>query len=292
MKLHVLGSGTPDPREERYGSAFLLELDDPDRQILVDCGPATTYKMACLDIRPTQVSHLFLTHHHFDHNADIPCFALTRWDQTTQAEAIPLSVYGPPPTAAFFERLFGPEGAYRDDYVARIKHPVSELMHTNRGGVLPRTEPSFDVTEVTDGQVAETDAWRATCTPVSHVDPWLQSVAYRFETEAGSVVFTGDAGPCENLDTICRGADVLVLCCAFWHNAGTDPLVAEVVTGTRDCARIARESGARVVILTHSNRPVSAPKNREAVCAEVGRDFSGTLVFGEERTTIELSTLV
>ena len=289
MKLHVLGVGTPDPREERYGSAFLFELNDPDNLIMVDCGPAATYKMACLGIRPTQVKHLFFTHHHFDHNADVPCFALTRWDQLTNADDIPLSVYGPPPTSAFFNRLFGAEGAYRDDFVARIQHPCSELMHTNRGGVLPRTEPIFDVNEVTEGQVARTDAWRVTCLPVSHVDPWLQSVAYRFETENGIVVFTGDAGPCNNLDTICRGADVLVLCCAFKHSANTHPLVAEVVTGSRDCARIADESGARVVVLTHSNRAVAAPGNREAACAEIGRRFNGALFFGEEKTTVDLS---
>ena len=291
MRLHILGSGTPDPLKERYGSGFLLELDDPNQMIMVDCGPASTYKMACMEIAPSQVGHLFFTHHHFDHNADFPCLALTRWDQTTTAEKIPLKVYGPPPTATFVERLFGEEGAYVDDWKARVGHPVSGLMHTGRGGTLPRPEPRFEVREVGDGLVAETSSWKARSIPINHVEPWLQSVAYRFETAAGSILFSGDAGPCENLDTLCKGADVLVLCCAFLDSPNSNPLVGQVVTGSRDCARLAAASGAGVVVLTHSNRPASSPEGRQKILAEVSRQFSGTLIFGEEKTTVDLADL-
>ena len=36
------------------------------------------------------------------------------------------------------------------------------------------------------------------------------ALAYRFDTDAGSVVFSGDTGPSENLVELARGADVLV----------------------------------------------------------------------------------
>ena len=76
MRLHILGSGCPQPTPERYGSAFVLEVGAGS--VMVDCGPATTYKMARMALMPGQIVHLFLTHHHSDHNADLPCFALTR----------------------------------------------------------------------------------------------------------------------------------------------------------------------------------------------------------------------
>ncbi|GAG30309.1 unnamed protein product, partial [marine sediment metagenome] len=78
MRLHVLGSGCPVPTPEHYGSSFILEVGTD--LLMVDCGPATTFKMAQMGIMPGRVEHLFLTHHHFDHNVDLPCFALTRWD--------------------------------------------------------------------------------------------------------------------------------------------------------------------------------------------------------------------
>ena len=63
------------------------------------------------------------------------------------------------------------------------------------------------------------------------------------------------------------------------------------MTGSRDCARMAAESGASVVVLTHSNRPASSPEGRKKILAEVSRQFSGTLIFGEEKTTVDLTDL-
>jgi ribonuclease Z len=87
MRVHVIGAGCPDPRKERFGSAFLFDVGE--ERLLIDCGPATTYKMACMGIRPTVVDRLFLTHHHFDHNADVPCFVLTRAVHQRHAGAPP-----------------------------------------------------------------------------------------------------------------------------------------------------------------------------------------------------------
>ena len=89
MKIHIIGSGCPVPAKDTYGSAFLLEVGTD--LALVDCGPATTYKMARMGITPGNIHHVFFTHHHFDHNVDFPCFALTRWDVSNGAEP-PLQV--------------------------------------------------------------------------------------------------------------------------------------------------------------------------------------------------------
>jgi hypothetical protein len=75
LRLHVVGNGCPDPTPEHYGSSFILEVGAD--YVMVDCGPATTYKMVRMGIPPRKVGHLFFTHHHFDHNVDFPCFALT-----------------------------------------------------------------------------------------------------------------------------------------------------------------------------------------------------------------------
>ncbi len=288
MRVHILGSGTPDPHRDRYGSAFLFEVDDPNDLVMVDCGPASTWKMGRMGISPTRVGHLFLTHHHFDHNGDVPCFALTRWDQRGPASGEPLPVYGPPPTAAFMEKLFGEDGAYRPDIAARVEHPASRSLHAGRGGKLPRPAPSFAVRELADGDTVKHASWTAKAAWVHHVEPWLTSLAFRFETSHGSVVFTGDAGACPELDELCDGADVLVLCCAFRQRAGLDPSVTDCVTGVEDCARMLAKTSASTVVLTHSSRGVAPSPQRERAVAEIARDYDGKLYFGMEETTIDL----
>src|SRR5215471_4638854 len=102
MRVTLLGAGVPTPTAARFGSAYLLDV--AGNTVLVDCGPATTHKLAKAGRGIPAISLLLFTHHHFDHNADYPCFVLTRWDQ--DVEQTPLRVYGPPPTQAITRALF------------------------------------------------------------------------------------------------------------------------------------------------------------------------------------------
>jgi len=285
MRLHVLCSGCPAPTPEHYGSSFLLEVDSG--LVMIDCGPAATYKMAKMGVSPRQVDHVFLTHHHFDHNVDFPCFALTRWDQCTGAEP-PLRVYGPRPTQQFVERLLGPEGAFFPDWDSRVKHPASHECHRQRGGALPRPPPSVEAHDVGAGKVAETDAWTATAAEVHHVEPGLISLAFRFETEQGSVVFTGDCGDCAELRRFARGCDTLVIACTYFDGSSMRRAITDVITGTRQVADIADEAGVERVILTHVSPNFSRPGVKEKAVAEVARSYSGAIVFPDELTTVEL----
>ena len=84
LKLHVLGSGTPQPNKERWGSGFIVE--SKDEFIMFDCGPASTYKMIQMDLDPRMVNSLFFTHHHSDHDLDYPTFLMTRWETSLGGE--------------------------------------------------------------------------------------------------------------------------------------------------------------------------------------------------------------
>ena len=77
--VHVLGSGCPTPTPDRFGTSFAIKTQND--LVMVDCGPSATWKLAKAGLNPRDVNSLFLTHHHFDHNVDMPCFLLTRWDQ-------------------------------------------------------------------------------------------------------------------------------------------------------------------------------------------------------------------
>jgi ribonuclease BN (tRNA processing enzyme) len=239
-----------------------------------------------MGIAPGRVGHLFLTHHHFDHNADFPCFALTRWD-LSQGTGPPLKVYGPPPTRTFVERLLGKEGAFFDDWNSRIRHPVSQQIHKRRGGVLPRPAPAVEAVDVGPGGVAESGRWAVSAAAVHHVEPWLESLAYRVDTDRGSIVFAGDCGDCEELRELARGADTLVIACVC---IGSAKRYADIITGTEEAAEIAQAAGVGRVILSHASPGLAKPGMSERAVAEVSRTFRGEVSFPAEMTTVDLST--
>jgi ribonuclease BN (tRNA processing enzyme) len=266
-----------------YGSAFILEVGEDF--LMIDCGPATTYKIVQMGIAPGKIGHVFFTHHHFDHNADFPCFALTRWDFSSGREPA-LKVYGPPPTAAFVDKLFGKEGAFFDDWNSRIQHPVSQAIHRRRGGVLPRPAPKFDVKDVGLGEIAGTGLWQAIAARVHHVEPWLESLALRFDTEAGSIVFAGDCGDCPALRQLARDADTLVAACAC---IGSAKLYDNIITGTADVVQIAQAAGVRRVILSHGAPGFARPEMKRRAIDDVKRSYPGSVSFPEELRTVDLS---
>ena len=171
----VIGSGTPTPHPDRFGTSIAVTTGK--EIILFDCGPATTYKLTRFGLRPGDVHHLFFTHHHSDHNADYPCFLLTRWDQSVSSA--PLLVHGPPPTAAMTEALIGAGGAFRHDIEARINDPGSQHLFQARGGTLPRRGPVVQVDDLAAGAVVEGPDWRVEAGRARHAQPFLECLGYR-----------------------------------------------------------------------------------------------------------------
>jgi ribonuclease BN (tRNA processing enzyme) len=284
-KLTILGAGTPTPTPSRFGTSYVLQIGDD--HLMIDCGPASTHKLVKAGLFPTQIDYLFLTHHHFDHNADLPCFLLCRWDQSTGRENV-LQVFGPPPTQAIVDKLIGPHGAFSLDWKARVGAPVSQSVHANRGGSLPRPEPALDVSDVGPGTVLETDGWRVTAAPVHHVEPWLASLAYRVDTADASIVFAGDTGPCETLDKLAAGTDVLVVNCWDHQQTMDDNGEAPGQTGTLDAARMASNAGARKLILTHTGPQLNVPGKKESGIAAIARCYDGEIIFSEELMCVDL----
>ena len=77
-RIKVVGAGSPTRTSARWGTCFLLEIGD--ERVMIDCGPASTYKMYRMGVSPTEIEHLFFTHLHSDHISDYPCFLMTLFD--------------------------------------------------------------------------------------------------------------------------------------------------------------------------------------------------------------------
>lgn len=286
MRLLILGSGTPGLSSTQYGSSYVVSVGNEN--FMFDCGPATTYKLLKMGMAPSAIGHLFFTHHHYDHNADYPGFLLSRWD-TGYGEVSQLQVFGPTYTEQLTARLIDPEsGAFAPDIKARINHPVSVRGFQQRGGTLPRTPPLVAVRDVGPGLVCRGEGWEVVCAATQHVQPWLMSLAYRFNGDGGSIVFTGDAGPGQNLIELAKDADTMVAMCHM-SRAQTREEERDSNLGTITAGRVAQEARVKRLVLVHHTRAIGAeslgdpePGQAERVIAEVASQFTGEIILGRE----------
>ena len=290
MRLHILGNGGPRPSRlgERYGCSMILDLGE--ERIMIDCGPGTTYKMARMGMQPTQINTVFLTHHHSDHIVDFPCFALLRLD-LDPGDLSPLSVFGPPPTVEFVDRLFGEAGAFFPDMVARRDHPVSHHGHVQRGGRLPRPGMKVIASNLESGAVVEGMGWKATAVQVPHVEPYLTTLAYRIDTDGGSVLFLCDAADCAELRQLARGVDTFVTGLSMRNFKGNDKGTSHPVRGVSadisEVVDIATEAEIPSIVVIHCG------SSRDDVSAKLrlgydGHGYDGSVVCPDELTTVEL----
>ena len=276
----ILSSGTPAPSVSRWGSSFVVEICG--EWMMFDCGPATTYKLYKMGLKSTQIDKLFFTHHHSDHDADYPTFLLTRFHMSIGVEN-DLQVYGPVLTKQLTQRLLGENtGAFWHDIVARTNHPISLEFYQNRGGKLPRKPPVIHATDIGPGKIISGENWEMTAARVEHVQPYLDSLAYRIDSDEGSIVFSGDTKPCEALTSLATNADMLIMECIKTNEQSKGTASANSETDTIGAGKTATDAGVKKLVLCHQAPELDQPTLKAQAIKEVRSEFKGPIVWGEE----------
>ena len=107
MKVHLLGTGRPVPSLKRASAGYVVRTGGD--VIVFDHGDGAHWRFLQAGFRAVDVTHVFISHLHYDHCIDFIRLFLNRWDHG--AGRIPsLKMYGPPGFQAFVDRLFGPRG--------------------------------------------------------------------------------------------------------------------------------------------------------------------------------------
>ncbi len=280
MKLYLVGAGGPIPTSRGFGSCFVLQLEDDF--LMIDCGPSATQKMVKIGLSPIQIDQLFFTHHHFDHNADYACFLLTRWCHLERSEQL-LQVWGPAYTEQITDLLIGPQGAFSIDWKARLAE-----WSTRQDDYSRRGPPAVEAHDIKPGLILEKRGWRVTAAQAKHQEPEIISMAYRVDTEAGSVAFGGDTLPCRSVSALVSGADALVISCWDLQEEMSRRPYPLVLSGTLEVAALAKEAGVKKLIIVHTHPRLIEPGHRESAIDEIGRVFDGEIVMGEELQIIQL----
>lgn len=278
-KVTLLGTGTPAPSLERAGSGYFIEVGS-DR-LVWDHGPDAHHRLLQSGRRAVDVTHAFFTHLHYDHCMDYGRLVLQRWDQG--ADRIPeLQVYGPPPLARMTEQLFGEDGVYGPDIRARIEHQSSIDVFKARGGAVPRKRPAPRVREIKPGDVIEGNSWKVRVAEATHVQPYLQCLAFRLDAPDGSLCYTGDSGSSDEIVELAKGCDILIHMNHYFSGTAPSPAYRAACGNHKDNAVVAQRAGVKTLVLTHLLAQIDHPRIREQIVHEIQQVFSGKVVWGED----------
>jgi ribonuclease BN (tRNA processing enzyme) len=213
---------------------------------------------------------------------------LQRWDQG--ADRIPdLMVYGPPPIRRMTEQLFGVDGIYGPDIRARIEHKSSIDQFEARGGKAPRKRPTPVVREIKPGDVIEGKDWKLTVGRASHVQPYLECLAFRLDAPDGSVCYTGDSGASDEIVALARGCDMLIHMNHYFSGTAPSPAYRAACGNHKDNAETAKRAGVKTLVLTHLLGQIDQPRIREKIVHEIQQDYDGQVVWGEDLMQLTLA---
>jgi ribonuclease BN (tRNA processing enzyme) len=241
---------------------------------VIDCGNGVAFQLLKAGFTADQVPAIFITHHHFDHNADMGTLIMTAW-QRGRKERIDL--IAPPPARRMM------------DHFLSYSAPDIDVRVREEGRA--RLATQIEVHEVSaPGTVFEDERIKVRATIVDHylVKPAL---AYRFDTADRSVVFSGDTRYSPALCDLARGADILVheaiympALAEIGHINAAAPTMAEHLershTAAEDAGRLAQEAGVKLLVLNHL---VPSDRYSDSVWIDTARRyFTGEVAVGHD----------
>ncbi|MEU0650489.1 MBL fold metallo-hydrolase [Streptomyces umbrinus] len=311
---------------DRVGISSALAVGD--RYYLIDAGDGVGHRLRASGLGSPgklvgpldTLNGIFLTHLHSDHISDVNnLLSLGMSNGVPRNERLPIPVWGPGNRGAL-PPLFGPPPeppvvapdhptpgtvemidllvrAFATDFNDRARdnrqrvpdqmfeaHDVPippEYLDDPNGDPHPRMSP---VTFYEDDWV------RVSATLVQHA-PVFPALAFRFDTEDGSVVFSGDTGTSDNLVELATDADVLVheVIDRDWveqqfpepRSPVDESIIQHLLTAhttIEEVGPIAERAGVGTLVLNHLV-PADAP---DRIFRRAQDGFSGRLVVGHD----------
>ncbi len=249
MELVILGSGTIVPSVSRSSSAYAAKVGG--KTILMDLGPGTLRRMKEAKIEIPDVDLILFSHFHPDHTSDFVPFIFASKYAIGSYRTKDLKILAPLGFGEFFGGLIEVYG----DWIV----PEGYNIH---------------VEEITEGRI-DFEEFSVTTKKVVH-NP--ESIAFRIDCGGRSLVYSGDTDWSEDLISLAKGADILLLECSF-----PDDMKVEGHMTPTEAGRTAGLSGVKKLVLTHFYPPMEDVD----IAAVVGKEFGGEIVVARDLMTID-----
>ena len=279
-KLIVLGSGTPNPDPERYGSGYAVVINES--AYIVDFGPGIVRRISAMS--PTwggdfpsmelqNINTAFLTHIHSDHSGALADLILTPW---IMGRDVPLKLYGPSGLEAMSKNI---TEAYIDDINYRLygSQPANELgFKTN-------------VTEIVDdGSIYKDDNVEVIAFKNDHGD-FKNSFGFLFITDDKRILFSGDTAVSENLIKYGNDLDILVhevFSSETFENKTKDWQIYHQAhhTSSIDLGIIADELQPKKLVMSHI---LFWGASEESLLQDVKENFNGQTIIAKDLMVIK-----
>ena len=193
FRVTLLGTGAPPPSLERFGPSTLVEVGSD--KFIFDAGRGAMQRLHQLGIPFSEITGMFLTHHHSDHVVGFPDLWLTGWiGRPWGKRRTPLPVWGPQGTEQMMEHL--PKAFHVDIRVRSKSYPADGV--------------KLVAHEIKEGIVFDRDGIKVSAFEVDHGGEDLPAFGYRIDYLNHSAVLSGDTTFNENLIRHSQGADLLV----------------------------------------------------------------------------------
>ncbi len=283
MKLTVLGSGSPEAYARRASSGHLLEVGG--QRILFDCGGGVVDRLLQAGFKPSDIDIVFFSHLHSDHMMDYARLVHAAWDEGGK----PLRVFGPEPIGEITNKLFGRDGVFAHDLIARTELQGSQEVWIARGGTLPRPWPAPDVTEITPGFVFNGGEWTLESCAVPHAQPFLTCMAFSVTSNGRKFVYSGDAGITADFEAFLSNADLLLHWCYRLSDQKQVSKFYEAVAPTPvEIARVAHRNAVGQLVLTHFRMHMDDTAKHEHALQSMRKVFSGPSCIAEDLSTFSI----
>ena len=266
MKVTLLGTGTPFPNAERFGSAILVEV--AGTKLLFDCGRGVVLRLTQAGVSPKEVDALFLTHLHSDHVVGIPDLWLSGW---LLGRSKPLPIWGPQGTSSMARHL-----AQAFAFDIRIRQAAPDP--------LPAKAVEIDAKEIEQGEIYNDGSTRVSAFLVDHgtVKP---AFGYRVDSTGHSVVISGDTKFCQNLVDFAKGTDCLIHAAwsAGWKNPA--PPSKRSIASAEDAGRVFAIVKPKLAVVYHY-------KDEEGLGDAVRKEYNGPFVIARDLMVVNVGKTV
>jgi ribonuclease BN (tRNA processing enzyme) len=311
----LLGTnGGPPPLAARFGISSVLTVNG--RSYVVDCGRGAVSQYMRAGLALPSLAAIFLTHLHSDHTADYFSFPLLAANGSQLSQ--PFDVYGPGPageqsllpdapgplpgTAAMTQLANQAFAASTSFFIAEhiaVDPATLVSVHEVMPPATVGASPGDPAPVMTPFPVMENSDVKVTAILVPHGAAY-PAYAYRFDTDYGSVVFSGDTSATPNIPALAQQADLLVhevVDIAAFAGQGLPPALlahlGAVHTDVTLLGGIAAESGVQALAATHLSPGDPAVLSdagwRQALVASAWQGgFNGAMILGQDLTRIPL----